>query len=120
MAVTGTTMEQLPHADMVPPERLSEEPPLVIVTAPPQVFDVGDAAVFFMLVEGYVSVKVTPVIAAVLEFISVMVMFEAPDTAMATGLKLFVAVGEVTATSVSEAAVPVPALVVDIVPVLLV
>jgi hypothetical protein len=56
----------------------------------------------------------------VLEFISVMVMFEAPDTAMATGLKLFVAVGEVTATSVSEAAVPVPALVVDIVPVLLV
>ena len=120
MAVTGTTIEQLPDAGIVPPERLSEEPPLAMVTVPPQLFDVGEAAVFFMLVEGYVSVKDAPVIEAVLEFISLMVMVEAPDIAMTPGLKLFVAVGEVTATSVSEDAVPVPALVVDIVPVLLV
>jgi hypothetical protein len=52
--------------------------------------------------------------------ISVMVMTDVPDTGITAGLKLFVAVGEVTATSVSEAAMPVPALVVDIVPVLLV
>ena len=51
-AVTGTTMAQLLDARIVPPERLSEEPPLVIVTVPPQVLDDGVAAVFFMLVEG--------------------------------------------------------------------
>jgi hypothetical protein len=65
-------------------------------------------------------VKATPVIAVVLEFIRVMVMFEAPETGMVFGLKPFVAVGAVTAVSISEAAVPEPALVVVIVPVLFV
>ena len=57
-------------------------------------------------------------IAEVLEFISVMVMTEALDAGITAGLKPLVAVGAVTATSVSEAAVPVPALVVLILPVL--
>ena len=113
-------MEQLPDAGMVPPERLSELPPLAMVTVPPQELDEGVAEVFFRLLEGYVSVKAVPVIAAVLEFIRVMVMFEAPDTGMVLGLKTFVAVGEVTAVSISETAVPVPALVVEIFPVLFV
>jgi hypothetical protein len=66
------------------------------------------------------SVKAAPVIGVALELISLMVMFEAPDTGIVTGLKLLVAVGAVTTKSVSEAAVPVPALVVVIFPVLLV
>jgi hypothetical protein len=45
-------MEQLPDAGMVPLDRASELPPLVIVTVPPQVLDEGVAAVFFILVEG--------------------------------------------------------------------
>lgn len=118
MAVTGTTMEQLPDAGMVPPDRATEEPPLSIVTVPPQVLEVGAAAVFCMLVDGYVSVKAAPVIGMALELISLMVMFEAPDTGMAAGLKLFVAVGEATTRSVSEAAMPAPALPVAIFPVL--
>ena len=52
VAVTGTTTEQLPDAGMVPPERASELPPLVIVTAPPQVLDEGVPAVFRILAEG--------------------------------------------------------------------
>ena len=48
VAVTGTTMEQLPDADIVPPERASDEPPLVIVTVPPQVLDDGVAAVLII------------------------------------------------------------------------
>jgi hypothetical protein len=52
IAVTGATMEQLLDAGIVPPERASELPPLVMVTVPPQLFDVGAPAVFFMLVEG--------------------------------------------------------------------
>jgi hypothetical protein len=51
-AVTGTTMEQLADAGIVPPDRASELPPLVMVTEPPQVFVEGVAAVFCMLVEG--------------------------------------------------------------------
>ena len=39
-------MEQLLDAGTIPPERLSEDPPLVIVTVPPQVFDDGEPAVF--------------------------------------------------------------------------
>jgi hypothetical protein len=113
-------MEQLLDAGIVPPEKASELPPLVIVGVPPQVLDEGAAAVFCMLVEGNVSVKVTPVIAAVLGLISVMVMVEAPDTGKIFGLKLLVAEGDVMTESVSEAAVPVPALVVAILPVLFV
>jgi hypothetical protein len=65
-------------------------------------------------------VKATPVMSVALEFIRVMVMFEAPETGMVFGLKPFVAVGAVTAIRISEAAVPVPALVVEIFPVLFV
>ena len=50
VAVTGTTMEQLPDAAIVTPEMAKEVPPLLIITVPPQVFDVGDEAVFFILV----------------------------------------------------------------------
>ena len=105
---------------MVPPEIASELPPLDIVTVPPQLFEDGVAAVFFILVEGYVSVKATPLIAVVLVFRMVMVIFEAPFIGMTLGLKPFVAMGDVTTVSVSEAAEPVPALVVDIAPVLFV
>lgn len=118
--MTGTLIAQLPDAGTVPFDRESELPPFAIVTVPPQVFDVGAAAVFCMLVEGYVSVKATPMIAAELLFIKVMVIVEAPDTGMTAGLKPLVAVGAVTTVSIADAAGPVPALVVDIVPVLFV
>lgn len=45
-------MVQLPEAAMVTFDRAKEEPPLVMVTVPPQVFVVGEPAVFFMLAEG--------------------------------------------------------------------
>lgn len=45
MDVIGTTMEQLLDAGITPPERASEEPPLIMVTVPPQVLVVGAAAV---------------------------------------------------------------------------
>lgn len=49
VAVMGTTMVQLPEAAIVTFEIAKEVPPLVIVTVPPQVFDEGEPAVFFML-----------------------------------------------------------------------
>jgi hypothetical protein len=83
------------------------------------VLDEGVADVFVMP-DGYVSVKAAPVIAAVLGLVSVMVMFVALLGSIVPGLKLFTAVGDAIAVSVSVAAVPVPALVVDIFPVLFV
>ena len=96
VAVTGTTMEQLPDAGMVPLDRVSELPPLVIVTVPLQVLDEGAAAVL-IIPEGYVSVKAAPVTNVVLELVSVMVMFVAPFIGMALALKLLAAVGAVRA-----------------------
>jgi hypothetical protein len=113
-------MEQLPEAGIVPPDRLSEEPPLVMLTVPPQVFDVGDAAVFFMLVEGYVSVKAVPAMAVVLGLVSVMVMVAAPLISIVPGLKSLTAVGGASAVSEAEAALPGNVLAVVITPVLLV
>jgi hypothetical protein len=46
--MTGTTMEQLPDADIVPLERANDAPPLVIVIVPPQVFVVGLPPVLVM------------------------------------------------------------------------
>jgi hypothetical protein len=77
VAVTGTTMEQLPDAGIVPFDRASELPPLVMVTVPLQVLVDGVAAVFVMP-EGYVSVKAAPETNVVLGLVSVMVMFVAP------------------------------------------
>jgi hypothetical protein len=90
--LTDKTMEQLPDAGIVPPARASELPPLTMVTVPPQVFVVGAAAEFFMLTEGYVSVKAAPVTAAALGFVSVMLMFDAPFIGTDPGLKLLAAV----------------------------
>jgi hypothetical protein len=90
-------MEQLPEAGMTPPVRRSELPPLVMVTVPPQVFVVGVAALFLMLTEGYVSIKATPVTAAALEFVSVIVMVELPFIGTDPGLKLLATVGGVMA-----------------------
>jgi hypothetical protein len=110
-------MEQLPDAGMVPPERATELPPLVMVNVPPQVFDVGVPAVFCILADGYVSVKAAPAIATALGLVSVIVMLEAPFTGIVPGLKPFVAVGGANAVSVAEAAARSPASVV-IIPVL--
>lgn len=118
IAVTGTTIVQLPDAGMAPPEIASELPPLVIVTVAPQVLVEGAAEVFFMLVEGYVSVNAAPVMAVVLGLVSVMVIVEAPFIRIEPGLKTFVTVGCNMAISVAEAAARVPASVVDICPVL--
>jgi hypothetical protein len=120
VAVTGTTMEQLLDADMVPPERLSEEPPLVMVTVPPQVFDAGDAAVFFILVEGYVSVKAAPVMDVVLGLMRVIVMIEAPLIRIVPGLMSLTAVGGAKTVSRAETALPGNVLAVVTTPVLLV
>ena len=49
VAVTGTTMEQLPAAGIIPPEISKEPPPFIIITVPPQVLEEGDAAVLTML-----------------------------------------------------------------------
>jgi hypothetical protein len=49
-----------------------------------------------------------------------MVITDVPDIGITLGEKLFVAVSGVTTVRVSDAAEPVPALAVDIVPVLLV
>lgn len=118
IAVTGTTIEQLLDAGILPPDNATEEPPLIIVTEPPQVLEEGEAAVFCILLDGYVSVKDTPVIAEELLFIRVMVIFEAPDTGITPGLKPLLAVGAETTVSVADAAEPVPALVVLMFPVL--
>ena len=112
MAVTGTTMEQLPDAGIVPPERARDDPPLVIVTVPPQELDEGVPAVFCMLVEGYVSVKAAPVIDVALGFVSVMVMFVVPETGNTAGLKLLAVVGGSITVSVADASAMSPSLVV--------
>lgn len=96
VAVTGTTMEQLPEIGIFPLDRLIELPPLVMVTVPPQVFDDGVSAVFCMLV-GYVSVKAAPLINVVLGLVSVMVMLVAPFTGIVIAPKLFVTVGAASA-----------------------
>jgi hypothetical protein len=90
-----------------------------MVTVPPQVLDEVVEAVFFMLVEGYVSVKAAPVIAVVLGLASVMVMFVAPFIRIVPKLKALAAVGGFMAVNVAAAAIVIgPSA--DIVPVLLV
>jgi hypothetical protein len=111
-------MEQLPVAGIVPSARLSELPPLVIVTVPPQLFVVGFPAAFFILVEGYVSVKAAPVIAVVLELVSVIVIVEAPFIPIKAGLKALVTVGGFITVNVAEEAAIVIGPSADIVPVL--
>jgi hypothetical protein len=118
VAVTGTTMEQLPDAGIVPPDKATELPPLVIVTVPPHVFDEKVAAVFFILVEGYVSVKAAPVTAVVFGLVRVMVKLEAPLISIVAGRKSLTAVGGANTVRVAVAAVPGKAFAVVIVPVL--
>ena len=96
VAVTGTTIEQLPDAGIVPPDRASELPPFTIVIVPPQVFVVGAAATFTTL-PGYVSVKATPEIILAFGLVIVMVMFEAVFIGMEPGLKPLITVGAVRA-----------------------
>jgi alcohol dehydrogenase class IV len=86
-------MEQLPDAGMIPAVSCSELPPLVMATVPPQVFVVGATEVFFMLTEGYVSMKAAPVTAAAFGFVSVIVIVAAPFIVIEPGLKLLAAVG---------------------------
>ena len=105
---------------MTPPESVKELPPLVMATVPPQVFVAGAAAAFFMLADGYVSVKATPVTALVSGLLIVIVIVAVPDTAIMFGLNVFVARGAFTTESVADAAVEVPALAVAIGPVLFV
>ena len=119
MAVTGTTMEQLPDAGIVPFDSASELPPLVMVTVPPQVLDEGVAAVL-IIPGGYVSVKAVPAMAVVLGLVSVMVMVAAPLISIVPGLKSLTAVGGASAVSEAEAALPGNVLAVVITPVLLV
>jgi hypothetical protein len=111
-------MEQLPDARIVPPDKATELPPLVIVTVPPQVFDEKVAAVFFILVEGYVSVKAAPVTAVVFGLVRVMVKLEAPLISIVAGMKPLTAVGGANTVSVVVAAVPGNVFAVVIVPVL--
>jgi hypothetical protein len=118
IAVTGTVIVQLPDAGIVPPERATELPPLVMVTVPPQVFVEGEPAVFFILADGYVSVKAAPVIATALGLVSVMVMFEAPFIGIVSGVKPLVTVGGAIAVRVAEAAAMVIGPSAEIVPVL--
>jgi hypothetical protein len=100
--VTGTTIEQLPEIGMFPLVRLSELPPLVMATVPPQVFVEGVPAVLIMP-DGYVSVKAAPLINVVLGLISVMVMFVAPLMGMVLTLKLLATVGAVSAAWIGTA-----------------
>jgi hypothetical protein len=118
--VTLTVTVQLPDAGIVPPERASELPPLAMVTAPPQELVTGAAAVFFMLAEGYVSVKAAPVMAVVFGLVSVMLIFETPFIRIELGLKLLADVGGAITISVAEAAARLPALAVEMAPVLFV
>ena len=73
-----------------------------------------------MLVEGYVSERAAPVMAVELELVRVMVMFVAPPIRIVLELKVLAAVGGANAVRVAAAAVPEPALVVVMLPVLLV
>jgi hypothetical protein len=114
--VTFTVTIQLPEAGIVPPERLSEFPPLAAVTVPPQVVD-GEALAVFTIPAGYVSVKAAPVIAIVFELVRVMVIVAVLFTGMEAGLNPLVVVGGVIAVSVAEAAAMEP-MSVDTVPVL--
>lgn len=104
--MTGTTMAQLPDAGITPPDKASEDPPLVMLTVPPQVLVVGVAEVFLRLVEGYVSLKAAPVIATALGLVSVMVRTEAPFISIVLGLKSLAAVGGASAVRVAVAAAP--------------
>ena len=101
--VTFTVTVQLPDAGIVPPARLSDVPPLVAVTVPPQVV-AGEALGVFTRFAGYVSVKAAPVMAVSLVLVSVMVIAEEPFTSIVFGLKPLTAVGgamPVAATIVS-------------------
>ena len=89
-------MEQLPDAGIVPFDKTSELPPLVMVTVPLQVLVKGVAAVFIMP-EGYVSLKAAPVTNVVLGLVNVTVRFVAPFVGMVLALKLLAAVGAVSA-----------------------
>lgn len=70
------------------------------------------------MVEGYVSVKATPVIAVVLGLVSVTVMSESLLIRMVLGAKSLTTVGGAKTVSVAVAAVPGKAFALVIVPVL--
>ena len=89
-----------------------------MVTVPPHVSVVGEAVMFFILVEGYVSVKAAPVMAVAFGLVSVMVISVLLFIGMELGLKDLATVGGAIAVKVAEAATMGPALVVDISPVL--
>ena len=69
--------------------------------------------------EGYASVKATPVMVVALELVNVMVRFVAPFIGIVLELKLLAAMGGFITVSAADAAVMVPASV-AIVPVLFV
>jgi hypothetical protein len=62
--------------------------------------------VFFTLVEGYVSVKATPVIAVALGLVNVTVMSESLLISIVLGVKSLVTAGDAKTVSVAVAAVP--------------
>ena len=78
---------------MTPPESVKELPPLVMATVPPQVFVAGAAAAFFMLADGYVSVKATPVTASTFGLSMVIVIDEEPLIMIMSGANCLVTVG---------------------------
>ena len=90
--VTVTVTVQLLDAGIVAPLKDNVLPPAVAVAVPPQVLDTAGVPELSRPA-GYVSVKVTPAMLAVLGLVRVIVSVLVPLAAMVVGLKLLVTVG---------------------------
>jgi hypothetical protein len=115
---TFTVTVHEPLAGMVPPESATLFPAAAAVTDPPQVV-APDGVAVFTRPAGYVSVNAAPVIGVVLLLVSVIVSTEAVLRPTGLGENDFAAVGRESTVSVAVAAASVPALVVEMAPVLL-
>ena len=92
VAVTSAVTVQLLLAGMVAPLSTSDEPPADAVSVPLQLLLVVRGEAIFRPL-GKLSLKATPVSAAVLGLVSVIVLVLVPFTPMVAGLKLVVTVG---------------------------
>jgi hypothetical protein len=92
-AVTSTAMVQDPEGIVLAEAKVTVDPPLAAVTAPPHVVvALGTAATSMPLGKVSVNVAVRPM-AAALELLTVMVSLETPPAAIFTGLNALVTVG---------------------------
>ena len=108
--VTFTLKVQLVATAIVAPVRLTALDPAVAVMVPPPQVPASPLGVATVIPAGSVSVKATPVNAAVLAagFVTVKLRLDVPFGVMDVGLKAFARDGGATTTRLAEAVPPVP------------